>query len=95
MLGMTKSLWFEFLRALKKITTAARCLEEFQCSNAAQVVTMWAWTIYVASPVDHDAWMVIESEMLRLYQTHGTAQSYPRTTYCRYDRGGECLLLAQ
>jgi hypothetical protein len=62
---------------LKRLSTAAklimaiRHLEELQCSNTAEVVIMWAWTIGVVNPVDRDAWQLIGCDTLQFYQTHG------------------------
>jgi len=38
------------------ISVAIRRLEELQCLNTAEVVIMWAWTVDVVTPVDHDGW---------------------------------------
>jgi len=61
----------EFLRTAAKISMAIRRLEELQCSNAVEVIIMWAWTVGVVKPVDHDGWEFIERDTLRFYQTHG------------------------
>ncbi|KAF9643189.1 hypothetical protein BDM02DRAFT_3123756 [Thelephora ganbajun] len=66
--------WEGLLCTPTKITTAIRRLEELQCLNTAEVVTMWAWTIGVIDPVDRDGWRLIENETLRFYQTHGTGR---------------------
>jgi len=61
----------EFLRTAAKISMAIRRLEELQCSNAVEVVIMWAWTVGVVKPVDHGSWEFIKSDTLRFYQIHG------------------------
>ena len=61
-----------FLSTATKITMAIRRLEELQYSNTAEVVVMWAWTVGVVSPMDHDGSQVIGCDTLRFYQTHGT-----------------------
>ena len=53
------------------IVMAVRRLEELQCSNTAEVVIMWAWTIGIVNLVDHDGWQLIESSTLQFYETHG------------------------
>ena len=35
---------------------------------------MWAWTLGVIDPHDHDAWRLIERKILVFYQTHGTGR---------------------
>ena len=61
----------DFLCTAAKIAMAIRRLEELQCSNTVEVVIMWAWTVGVVNPVDHDGWQLIERDTLRFYQTHG------------------------
>ena len=70
MLGMT-TLFPEFLWTGSRIAMAIRRLEELQCSNTAEVVIMWAWTVGIVDPVDHDGWRLIGDDTLRFYQTHG------------------------
>jgi len=60
-----------FLHTPVKIVTAIRRLEELQCSNTAEVVIMWAWTVGVMDAMDHDGWKLVGDETLRFYQTHG------------------------
>ena len=48
----------EFLCTATKITTAIRRFEELRCSNTVEVVIMWAWTVGVVNPVDHDGWHI-------------------------------------
>jgi len=74
MLDMETYLWPEFLCTAAKITMAIGRLEELQCSNTAEVVIMWAWTIGVVNPVDHDSWHLIGRDTLRFYQTHGVGR---------------------
>ena len=62
---------WRFLCTPAKITAATRRLEELQCLNTAEVVTMWAWTTGVVDPADHDAWRSIGRNTLRLCQTNG------------------------
>jgi len=64
-------IWRAFLHTPAKIVAAIRRLEELQCLNTAEVVIMWAWTVGVMDPVDHDGWELIGGETLRFYQTHG------------------------
>ena len=71
MINMETDTPSEFLRTAAKISTAIRRLEELQCSNAVEVVIMWAWTVGVVNPVDHDGWEFIESDTLRFYQIRG------------------------
>ena len=72
MLSTATRLRPKFLSTPTKITAAIRRLEELQCSNTAQVVIMWAWTVGVVDPTDHDAWSSVENDTFRFYQTHGT-----------------------
>ena len=51
------------------IVMAIRRLEELQCPNTAEVVIMWAWTIYVVDPVDRDSWELIGRSTLRFCET--------------------------
>jgi hypothetical protein len=62
----------EFLSTAAKIRLAITRLEELQCFNTIEVVIIWAWTVGVVNPVDHDGWRSIGHETLRFYQTHGT-----------------------
>jgi len=71
MLNMTIYRWPGFLRTAAKIVMAIKRLEELQCFNTAEVVIMWAWTVGVVDPVDHDTWRLIGRDTLRFYQTHG------------------------
>ena len=71
MLRMAAHQWTEFLHTPAKIIAAIRRLEELQCLNMAQVITMWAWTVGVVNPVDRVAWKLIQDETLRFYRTHG------------------------
>jgi len=71
MLDVVVFSWPEFLSTAAKITMAIGRLEELHCSNTVEVVIMWAWTIGVVSPVDHDSWHLIGRDTLRFYQTHG------------------------
>jgi len=75
MLDMATYSWLKFLCTPARITTAFRCLEDLQCLNTAEVVIMWAWTVGVVDPVDHDAWKSIGRDTLRLCRTNGTG--YP------------------
>jgi len=50
---------------------AIRRLEELQCPNTAEVLIMWAWTIGVVDPVDHDGWQLIGHDTLRFCRTRG------------------------
>jgi len=59
------------LRTAANIATAIRRFEELQCSNTAEVVIMWAWTLGVVNPVDHDGWWLIGLDILRFYQIYG------------------------
>jgi hypothetical protein len=71
MLDTATHSWQNFLCTPTKIITAIRHLEWLQCSNTAEVVILWAWTIGVVSTMDRDAWRLIEGETLRFYQTRG------------------------
>ena len=51
------------------IVMAIRRFEELQCPNIAEVVIMWAWTIYVVDPVDRDSWELIGRSTLRFCET--------------------------
>jgi len=72
MIGMATKTLPEFLCTATKITAAIRRFEELQCSNTVEVVIMWAWTVGVVNPVDHDGWQLIGRDTLRFYQPHGT-----------------------
>ena len=63
--------WPEFLRSPAKIIAAINRLKDLRCPNTVELVIMWAWTIGVVDPVDHDAWELIGNETLSFYQTHG------------------------
>jgi len=63
--------WLKFLHTPARITTATRRLEDLQCLNTAEVVIMWAWTVGVVDPADHDGWRSIGRDTLRLCQTNG------------------------
>ena len=56
--------------AAKVVATIGR-LEELQCLNTAELVTMWAWTPGVFDPNVHNAWELIESSTRSFYRTHG------------------------
>lgn len=73
MLTVATRSWFEFLHTPLKITAALRRLEEIRCMNTAEVVIIWAWTIGVVDPMDHDSWRLVQRDTLRLCQTNGTA----------------------
>ena len=63
-------------------------LEELQCPNTAEVVIMWAWTIGVVNPVDHDGWQLIGRDTLRFYQTRGMERlNRLEATYRRQNHG--------
>jgi len=61
----------QLLSTATKIAVAIKRLEELQCSNMVEVVIMWAWTVGVVSPVDHNSWQLIGRDTLRFYQIHG------------------------
>ena len=61
----------QLLSTATKIAVAIKRLEELQCWNTVEVVIMWAWTVGVVNPVDHDSWQLIGRETLRFYQIHG------------------------
>jgi len=63
--------WPKFLHTPAKITAATRRLEELQCLNTAEVVTMWAWTAGAVDPADRDAWRSIGRDTLRFCRTDG------------------------
>ena len=71
MLRMVTLFLPEFLSTATRIAMAIGRLEELRCSNTAEVVIMWAWTVGVVNPVDHDGWQLIGRNTLRFYQTHG------------------------
>ena len=71
MLSAVSQSWLKFLYTPAKIAVATERLEELQCLNTAEVVTMWAWTIGVVDPADHNAWRSIERNTLRFCQTNG------------------------
>ena len=71
MLDTATHTWPAFLRTPTKITSAIRRLEELRCSNTAEVVILWAWTIGVINATDQNAWNLIERDTLVFYQTHG------------------------
>ena len=75
MLVVATHSWPKFLYTPAKITAAIKRLEELQCLNTAEVVTMWAWTAGVVDPADGDAWKSIERDTLRFCQTN--AVGYP------------------
>ena len=75
MLEVATHSWLEFLHTPAKVTAATRRLEELRCLNTAEVVTMWAWTAGVVSPMDHDAWGSIGRDTLRFCKTDG--MEYP------------------
>ncbi|KAF9643702.1 hypothetical protein BDM02DRAFT_1366837 [Thelephora ganbajun] len=74
MLKTADNLWRELLCTPTKIIMAIRRLEELQCLNTAEIVILWAWTIGVIEPMDHDGWRLIGNETFRFYQTHGTGR---------------------
>jgi len=47
--------WPEFLRTPEKIIAAINRLKDLRCPGAVELVIMWAWTVGVVDPVDHDA----------------------------------------
>ncbi|KAF9644460.1 hypothetical protein BDM02DRAFT_3121899 [Thelephora ganbajun] len=51
MLKMGGNLWLELICMPTRITVAIRCLEELQCLDTVEVVTLWAWTIGLMDPV--------------------------------------------
>ena len=53
------------------IVMVIRRLEELQCLNTVKVVIMWAWSIGVVNPMDHDGWQLIGHDTHRFCQTHG------------------------
>jgi len=70
MLHVATHSWPKFLHTPAKITAATRRLEDLRCLNTAEVVIMWAWTAGVIDPADHDAWISIGHDTLRLCQTN-------------------------
>ena len=70
MLGTALDPLPEFLCTGPKIAMAIRRLEELRCLNMAEVVIMWAWTVGLVDPEDHDGWKLIGRNTLRFYQTH-------------------------
>ena len=61
----------QLLSTATKIAVAIKRLEELQCWNTIEVVIMWAWTVGVVNPVDHNSWQLIGRDTLRFYQIHG------------------------
>ena len=85
MLKVTTDFLPGFLSTATEIAMAIRRLEELQCLNTVEVVIMWAWTVGVVNPVDHDGWQLIGRDTLRFYQTHGMERT---TTLKRHITGG-------
>ena len=81
----------QLLSTATKIAVAIKRLEELQCSNTVEVLIMWAWTVGVVSPVDHDGWQLIGRDTLRFYQTHGLE----RLTDLRRHVAGEDKFLSE
>ena len=71
MLTVAAHSWPKFLHTPAMITAVTNRLEELQCFNTAEVVTMWAWTAGVVDPADRDAWRLIGRDTHRFCQTNG------------------------
>ncbi|KAF9789595.1 hypothetical protein BJ322DRAFT_1043170 [Thelephora terrestris] len=66
--------WQECLCAASKVHAAIGRLEELQCSNVAEFMIMWAWTVGILNVEDRDGWGSIERSTLSFYQLHGTGR---------------------
>ena len=71
MLDSVTRLWSKLRRTPSMMIAALKRLEDLQCSNTAEVVILFAWTIGIVDPMDHGAWELIGRSTLRFYQTHG------------------------